>query len=62
MPRIEEPSVIFAVRVPKSLHDAVRMHCAESGVEAKEFIIRALEERLAKVTGRALPEPRPGHR
>ena len=51
--KIVEPLVILATRVPKPLRRALKVHCAESGIQERHFIIEAVEERLAKVTGKA---------
>jgi len=46
--RTEERSVFLACRVPKSLHHALKVHCVENQMQLMDFVIRALEERLAK--------------
>ena len=51
--KIVEPLVILAARVPKPLRRALKVHCAEAGIQERHFIIEALEERLAKVAGKA---------
>jgi len=51
--KIVEPLVILAARIPKPLRRALKVHCAESGIQERHFIIEALEERLAKVTRKA---------
>ena len=53
--RIEEPSVILGVMVPKSVRLAVRLHCVGAGIQAREFIMQAIEERLVKVTRKPKP-------
>ena len=50
--RLEEPSVILGVMVPKSLRLAVRLHCVEVSIQARQFIMQAIEERLVKVNGK----------
>jgi len=40
--------VFLACRVPKSLHHALKVHCVENQMQLMDFVIRALEERLAK--------------
>jgi len=44
----EEPFVQLATRIPKSLHRVLKLHCVETEVQLRDFVIRALEERLAK--------------
>jgi hypothetical protein len=56
--KIVEPLVILANRVPKRLRRALKVHCAEAGIQERHFIIEALEERLAKVTGKARTKSR----
>ena len=50
--RVEEPSVTLATRVPKSLRHAVKLLCTEQRLQVRDFVVQAIEERLAKVTGR----------
>ena len=51
--RIEQPAVTLATRVPKELRRAVKVHCTERRVQVQHFVIEAIEERLAKLAGRA---------
>lgn len=46
--RIEQPFSTLATRLPKSLHHALRVYCVENRVQVRDFVIRAVEERLAK--------------
>ena len=49
MPRRTEQEFVFlATRIPKSLHHALKVHCVENRVQQMDFVIRAVEERLAK--------------
>jgi hypothetical protein len=50
--------VTLGARVPKSLHRAVMFHCIETDVTLMDFVVGALEERLAKVRQRACNKPR----
>jgi len=50
--RIDEPSAILATRVPKSVRHAVKVHCTESRIQVRDFVVQAIEERLAKVAGK----------
>ena len=36
------------VRIPASLHHRLRVHCAVGDVSLRQFVIEALEEKLAK--------------
>lgn len=38
----------LATRIPKDLHRRLRLHCVTEGVTMMEFVIRAIEERLAR--------------
>ena len=60
--RTDEPFVQLATRIPKGLHRAIKLRCVEAGVPVMEFVIGAIEERLAQVSGRARAEPRKGER
>ncbi|HLY39382.1 MAG TPA: hypothetical protein VKU61_15165 [Candidatus Binatia bacterium] len=51
--RIEQPSVTLATRVPQSLRRAVKVHCTERRVQVQDFVMEAIEERLAKLAGKA---------
>jgi len=44
----DEPWVQLATRIPKSLHRAMRLHCVEVDVTQMEFVVAALEEKLAR--------------
>ena len=48
----EEAFAQLGVRIPKSLHRAVIFHCVATDVRLMDFVVRALEERLAKVRHR----------
>jgi hypothetical protein len=50
--------VQLSARVPKSLRRAVMFHCMETDVTLLDFVVGALEERLAKVRRRARNKPR----
>ena len=50
---LEQPSVTLATRVPKELRRAVKIHCTDRRVQVQQFVIEAIEERLAKLTGKA---------
>jgi len=43
----------LATRVPKALRHAVKVHCTERRVQVRHFVIEAIEERLAKLAGKA---------
>ena len=44
----QDTSVQLATRVPKSLHRSLRLHCVRAGVSLMEFVVHALEEKLAR--------------
>ncbi len=43
--------VQLATRIPKSLHRQVKLHCIQSDVSLTEFIVQALEEKMARESG-----------
>jgi hypothetical protein len=43
-----EVEVVFATKVPRTLQRALRQHCADSGVQMRDFLIAALRARLAR--------------
>ena len=51
--RIDQPSVTLATRVPERLRHAVKVHCTERRVQVQHFVIDAIQERLAKLAGKA---------
>ena len=44
----QDTSVQLATRVPKNLHRALRLYCVRAGVSLMEFVVQALEEKLAR--------------
>jgi len=44
----QDTSVQLATRVPKNLHRALRLYCVRAGVSLMEFVMQALEEKLAR--------------
>jgi len=44
----QDASVQLATRVPKNLHRALRLHCVRAGMSLMEFVVQALEEKLAR--------------
>ena len=44
----QETSVQLATRVPKNLHRALKLHCVRAGLSVMEFLVQALEEKLAR--------------
>jgi len=50
--RDEEPWVQLATRIPKSLHRNLKLHCVTSETSVMDFVVTALEEKLAKSGGR----------
>jgi predicted HicB family RNase H-like nuclease len=43
----------LATRVPKKLHQAVRVHCVRNDLSVMDFVVQALEARLRAKTARA---------
>jgi len=50
--RGEEAWVQLATRIPKSLHQKLKLHCVQTDVSLMDFVVAALEEKLAKAGGR----------
>jgi len=50
--RDEEAWVQLATRIPKSLHRELKLHCVKADVSVMDFVVSALEEKLAKAGGR----------
>lgn len=48
--------VQLATRIPKALHRELKLHCVKSDVSVMEFVVRALEEKLAREQGRGSGE------
>ena len=44
--------VQLATRIPKELHRRLKLHCVQSDVSVMDFVVSALEEKLAKAGGR----------
>jgi hypothetical protein len=47
-PTIEEPWTQLATRIPKSLHQTLRVHCVTHDVTVMAFVVEALEVKLGK--------------
>ncbi len=47
----DEAWVQLATRIPKQLHRDLKLHCVRSETSLMDFVVEALEERLAR-TGR----------
>ena len=43
-----EVVVQLATRIPKSLHRAVKLHCVQTDVSVMEFVVVALQEKIAR--------------
>jgi len=52
MAREEEVWVQLATRVPKDLHRRLKLHCVTHDSSVMAFVVRAIEERLARVAKR----------
>ena len=53
MPNTGEVWVQLATRIPKALHRELKLHCVRTDVSVMEFVVKALEEKLARETGRS---------
>lgn len=53
--RDEEAWVQLATRIPKALHRELKLHCVHTDKSVMEFVVTALEEKLAKASGRKRP-------
>ena len=52
MPNTGEVWVQLATRIPKALHRELKLHCVRTDVSVMEFVVKALEEKLAREAGR----------
>jgi predicted HicB family RNase H-like nuclease len=50
-PREEHVWVQLSTRIPKTLHKALRLHCAYAETSLMDFVSKALEEHLARARG-----------
>lgn len=53
MPNTGEVWVQLATRIPKALHRELKLHCVRTDVSVMEFVVKALEEKLAREASRA---------
>jgi predicted HicB family RNase H-like nuclease len=53
MPSTGEVWVQLATRIPKALHRELKLHCVRTDVSVMEFVVKALEEKLAREAGRS---------
>jgi hypothetical protein len=59
MARTDEVELVqLATRIPKSLHREVRLHCVTVDTSVMDFVVKAIEEKLAGSGG----HPAKGHR
>src|SRR5262245_19700742 len=42
----------LATRIPKELHQRLRLHCVETDTKMMDFVVTALREKLTKTTRR----------
>lgn len=52
MPKAEDVWVQLATRIPKELHRRLKLHCVTHDVSVMEFVVKALEDRLGRESGR----------
>jgi len=50
MPKAEDVWVQLATRIPKELHRRLKLHCVTHDVSVMEFVVKALEDKLARDT------------
>ena len=48
----EEPWTQLATRIPKTLHRQLKLYCVTSDTSVMDFVVAAIEERLARGAGR----------
>ena len=48
MPKDTEAWVQLATRIPKTLHRELKLHCVTADVSVMEFVVQALQEKLAR--------------
>ncbi len=44
--------VQLATRIPKELHRRLKLHCVQSDTSVMDFVVSALDEKLARSGGR----------
>ena len=44
----QEAWVQLATRIPKTLHRHLKLHCVQSDTSLMDFVVAAIEEKLAK--------------
>ena len=49
--REDQVWVQLATRIPKTLHRELRLHCVYAEISLMDFVLKALEERLARSRG-----------
>ena len=49
--------VQLATRIPKQLHRELKLHCVSAETSVMEFVIKAIEEKLARAQ-RSKPAPK----
>jgi hypothetical protein len=52
MPNDTEIWVQLATRIPKTLHRELKLHCVKADTSVMDFVVRSLEEKLAREQGR----------
>ena len=55
MAKTEEVLTQLATRIPKELHRRLKLHCVTNDIAVMEFVVEAIEEKLA----RRSPSPKP---
>ena len=53
MPNTGAVWVQLATRIPKALHRELKLHCVRTDVSVMEFVVKALEEKLARESSKA---------
>jgi len=51
MAKPEEPWTQLATRIPKDLHQRLKLHCVTNDIAVMHFVVEAIEERLGRTRG-----------
>jgi predicted HicB family RNase H-like nuclease len=51
--RGDEPWVQLATRIPKPLHQALKVHCVTTDISLMDFVVDAIEAKLRKQGSRS---------
>ena len=51
MAKTDEPWTQLATRIPKDLHQRLKLHCVTNDIAVMEFVVEALEKKLGRKPG-----------